>query len=61
MTEYRNDKKLVSLACPHCKEIVPTLQVDAFEKQQLLYMVCPNCDKGITKDQIDVAFREYKP
>ena len=59
--ERRDDKKLISLACPHCGEVVPTLQVDAFEKQQLLYMVCPNCAKGITKDQIDAAYREYRP
>ena len=56
----RNDKKLISLSCPHCKQVVPAIQVDCFEKQQLIYMKCPNCDEGITKPQIDDAYRLSK-
>ena len=57
--ERRDDKNLRSLFCPHCEQMVPVLQVDAVEKQQLLFMKCPNCDGNITKDQIDAAYREY--
>lgn len=58
--ERRDDTDLISLVCPHCKETVQTLQVKVFQKQQLLYMKCPSCDKGITKDQIDATYRDYK-
>lgn len=60
-TMNRDDKQLIALSCPHCKQVVPTLQIDVFERQQLLYMKCPNCDAGITKSQIDDAYREYMP
>lgn len=57
----RDDVGLTSLVCPHCKMVIPVPLVQAFEKQQLLYLKCENCGKGITKDQISEAWRDYTP
>lgn len=60
MDERRDDTNLDSLICPHCKQTLPVLKIRAFEKQQLLYMKCDLCGKGITKQQIDETYREYR-
>ena len=56
----RDDSNLISIACPHCKEIVPTPQIQAFQKQQLVYLRCPACENHITEQQINDAFKEYQ-
>lgn len=58
--ERRDDTNLRFLICPHCKTTLPVLQLRLFEKQQLLYMKCNECGEGITKDQIDNTYREYR-
>ncbi len=59
----RDDKDLIALSCPHCREMVPLLRIDIpeFERQQLVFVKCESCDKYITKQQIDDAYREYLP
>lgn len=57
--DKRDDTGLRSLICPHCKQTLPVLQIQAFEQQQLVYMKCGLCGEGITKKQIDETYREY--
>lgn len=57
--EMRDDTGLVSLACPHCKAMVPAPIVQAFEHRQLVFLRCENCGNGISKQQIGEAYREY--
>lgn len=59
MVEFRNDNGLHAIICPHCKEPVSVPQLRLFERQQLVYVKCGSCDRGITKTQIDDAYREY--
>jgi len=56
----RDDTGLFSVICPHCKQTVPAPQIQLFEKQQLLFLQCTWCGEGITKTQIDDAYREYR-
>jgi len=60
MADKRDDTGLTSLVCPHCNQTVPVLQLQLFEKQQLLYLKCENCGEGITKDQISETWRDYE-
>jgi hypothetical protein len=60
MSEGRDDTNLHSLVCPHCKQTTSIPEVQAFEKQQLVYVRCGHCNAGITKEQIANTYREYK-
>jgi len=55
----RDDSNLSTLYCPHCNQPIPIINIQAFEKQQLVFIRCESCDKGITKQQIDDAYKEY--
>lgn len=55
----RNDNTLRSIICPHCKYTIQIPSVRVFAEQQLIFVRCERCDKGITKRQIDDAYKEY--
>lgn len=56
--EARDDTDLIALACPHCEEVIATLD-KAFKKLLFLITVCPRCGKPITKGHIEATCREY--
>ena len=57
--DRRDDSNLMALICPHCK-MTSGIYVPRIGPCQLLYAKCEHCDQGITKQQIDDTYREYR-
>ncbi len=56
----RDDTGLHAVVCPHCKHTLPVPNIQAFECQQLIYLKCEFCQKGLNKEEINNAYREYR-